>query len=69
MRHLRAYHQIYNNTPACGNWRDYWHIILWNLCRLNSDGQICNLSGVPAVGPMEGEHKGGGSYERNKPRI
>src|SRR6185437_12859392 len=59
MRHLCAYHETYKNAPARGNWRDYWHIILWNLCRLNSDGQKYILSGVPAAGPIEGEHKGG----------
>src|SRR5215472_15218605 len=57
-RHLRAYHQINKNALARGNWRDHWHIILWNLCRLNRDGQVYNFSGVPAARPMEGEHKG-----------
>src|SRR2546430_10993499 len=60
MRYLYAYHQTYKNAPARGNWRDYWHIILWNLCRLNSDGQIYNLSGFRRRGQSRGKHKGAG---------
>jgi hypothetical protein len=44
--HSREYHQTYKNPSAAGRtrsrsgpWEIYWHTILWNLCRLNSDGQ------------------------------
>src|ERR1700751_1978560 len=57
-RHLRAYHQIYKNAPARGNWRDYWHIILWDLCRLNSDGQVYNFSGFRRRGQSRGNTRG-----------